>query len=73
LDLDEDRQRPDLFAIYRRQPPKLVHRIIFSILPFRAFGLPTCTGVDASVCFPARMRGMREKMEPWIVNLRGDR
>lgn len=31
LDLDEDRQRPDLFAINRRQPPKLVHRIIFSM------------------------------------------
>src|SRR5688572_11154869 len=31
LDLDEDRQRPDLFAINRRQPPKLVHRVIFSM------------------------------------------
>ncbi|WP_203170780.1 relaxase/mobilization nuclease domain-containing protein [Steroidobacter gossypii] len=31
LDLDEDRQRPDLFAVNRRAPPKLVHRIIFSM------------------------------------------
>lgn len=31
LDLDEDRQRSDLFAINRRRPPKLVHRIIFSM------------------------------------------
>lgn len=31
LDLDEDRQRPDLFAINRRRPPKLVHRVIFSM------------------------------------------
>jgi len=31
LDLDEDRQRPDLFAINRRQPPKLVHTVIFSM------------------------------------------
>ena len=31
LDLDEDRRRPDLFAINRRQPPKLVHRVIFSM------------------------------------------
>lgn len=30
-DLDEDRQRPDLFAINRRAPPKLVHRVIFSM------------------------------------------
>jgi hypothetical protein len=31
LDLEEDRQRIDLFAINRRQPPKLVHRVIFSM------------------------------------------
>lgn len=31
LDLDEDRQRPNLFATNRRQPPKLVHRVIFSM------------------------------------------
>lgn len=31
LDMDEDRHRPDLFAINRRVPPKLVHKIIFSM------------------------------------------
>lgn len=31
LDLDEDRKRPDLFATNRRKPPKLVHRLIFSM------------------------------------------
>nr|WP_298719399.1 relaxase/mobilization nuclease domain-containing protein [uncultured Steroidobacter sp.] len=31
LDLEEDRQQIDLFAINRRQPPKLVHRLIFSM------------------------------------------
>jgi hypothetical protein len=31
LDMDEDRQRPDLFAINRRAPPKLIHKIIFSM------------------------------------------
>jgi hypothetical protein len=31
LDLDEDRQWSDLFAINRRTPPKLVHKIIFSM------------------------------------------
>ena len=28
LDMDEDRKRLDLFAINRRAPPKLVHKII---------------------------------------------
>lgn len=31
LDLDEHRKRPDLFATNRRQAPKLVHRLIFSM------------------------------------------
>jgi type IV secretory pathway VirD2 relaxase len=31
LDLDVDRQRSDLFATNRRTPPKLVHRMIFSM------------------------------------------
>jgi len=31
LDLDEDRKRLDLFATNRRKPPKLVHRLIFSM------------------------------------------
>jgi hypothetical protein len=31
LDMDEDRNRPGLFAINRRKPPKLVHKIIFSM------------------------------------------
>lgn len=31
LDLDADRQRADLFATNRRTPPKLVHRMIFSM------------------------------------------
>jgi hypothetical protein len=31
LDLDQDRKRPDLFAKDRRQAPKLVHRLIFSM------------------------------------------
>lgn len=31
LDMDEDRHRPDLFAINRRAAPKLVHKIIFSM------------------------------------------
>ncbi|MFC4314985.1 relaxase/mobilization nuclease domain-containing protein [Steroidobacter flavus] len=31
LDLDEDRQRRGLFVFYRRKPPKLVRRIIFSM------------------------------------------
>lgn len=31
LDLEEDRKRHELFAINRRQPPKLVHKIIFSM------------------------------------------
>jgi hypothetical protein len=31
LDLDEHRKRPDLFATSRRQAPKLVHRLIFSM------------------------------------------
>ncbi|MFC4309089.1 relaxase/mobilization nuclease domain-containing protein [Steroidobacter flavus] len=31
LDMDEDRKRPDLFAINRRKPAKLVHKIIFSM------------------------------------------
>lgn len=31
LDMEEERQRPDLFAINRRAPPKLVHKIIFSM------------------------------------------
>lgn len=31
LDLEEDRKRPHLFATNRRKPPKLVHRLIFSM------------------------------------------
>jgi hypothetical protein len=31
LDLEEDRKRLDLFALNRRKPPKLVHRLIFSM------------------------------------------
>lgn len=31
LDLDQDRKRPDLFASNRRQAPKLVHKLIFSM------------------------------------------
>lgn len=31
LDLDEHRKRPDLFATNRRQAPKLVHSLIFSM------------------------------------------
>ncbi|WP_157994318.1 relaxase/mobilization nuclease domain-containing protein [Peristeroidobacter agariperforans] len=31
LDLEEDRKRLDLFAMNRRKPPKLVHRLIFSM------------------------------------------
>jgi hypothetical protein len=31
LDLDDHRKRPDLFATNRRQAPKLVHRLIFSM------------------------------------------
>jgi len=31
LDLDAHRKRPDLFATTRRQAPKLVHRLIFSM------------------------------------------
>lgn len=31
LDLEEDRKRLDLFATNRREPPKLVHRLIFSM------------------------------------------
>ena len=31
LDLNEHRKRPDLFATNRRQAPKLVHRLIFSM------------------------------------------
>lgn len=31
LDLDEHRKRLDLFAANRRKPPKLVHRLIFSM------------------------------------------
>ncbi|GFE84674.1 hypothetical protein GCM10011487_66740 [Steroidobacter agaridevorans] len=31
LDLEEDRKRLDLFATNRRKPPKLVHRLIFSM------------------------------------------
>jgi len=31
LDLDEDRERPDLFATSRRAAPKLVHKLIFSM------------------------------------------
>ncbi|WP_157994362.1 relaxase/mobilization nuclease domain-containing protein [Peristeroidobacter agariperforans] len=31
LDLDEDRERPDLFAANRRAAPKLVHKLIFSM------------------------------------------
>jgi hypothetical protein len=31
LDLDEDRKGPNLFACNRRNPPKLVHRVIFSM------------------------------------------
>lgn len=31
LDLDEDRERPDLFATSRRVAPKLVHKLIFSM------------------------------------------
>ncbi|WP_161965577.1 relaxase/mobilization nuclease domain-containing protein [Steroidobacter cummioxidans] len=31
LDLEEDRKRLDLFATNRRTPPKLVHRLIFSM------------------------------------------
>jgi hypothetical protein len=31
LDLEEDRTRLDLFATNRRKPPKLVHRLIFSM------------------------------------------
>lgn len=31
LDLDEDRERPDLFATNRRAAPKLVHKLIFSM------------------------------------------
>lgn len=32
LDLDEDRQRPDLFAINQRTPPKLVECMISSTI-----------------------------------------
>lgn len=31
LDLEQDRKRPDLFATHRRQAPKLVHKLIFSM------------------------------------------
>lgn len=31
LDMEEERRRPDLFAIHRRAPPKLVHKMIFSM------------------------------------------
>lgn len=31
LDLDEDRKRHDLFATNRQKPPKLVHKLIFSM------------------------------------------
>jgi len=31
LDLDEHRKRADLFATNRQQPPKLVHRLVFSM------------------------------------------
>lgn len=31
LDLEQDRRRPDLFATNRRQAPKLVHKLIFSM------------------------------------------
>jgi hypothetical protein len=31
LDLEEDRKRLDLFATNRRKPPKLVHKLIFSM------------------------------------------
>ncbi|MBM0105879.1 relaxase/mobilization nuclease domain-containing protein [Steroidobacter sp. S1-65] len=31
LDMDEDRKHRDLFAFNRRKPPKLVHKIIFSM------------------------------------------
>jgi len=31
LDLEENRKRTQLFAIERRRPPKLVHRVIFSM------------------------------------------
>lgn len=31
LDLDQDRKRPDLFATNRRQAPRLVHKLIFSM------------------------------------------
>jgi transposase-like protein len=31
LDLEEDRERPDLFVINRRAAPKLVHKLIFSM------------------------------------------
>jgi len=31
LDLEQDRKRPDLFATNRRQAPKLVHKLIFSM------------------------------------------
>ncbi|WP_293848516.1 hypothetical protein [Steroidobacter sp.] len=31
LDLEADRPRTDLYAINRRDPPKLIHRIIFSM------------------------------------------
>jgi hypothetical protein len=31
LDLDQDRERPDLFATNRRAAPKLVHKLIFSM------------------------------------------
>jgi hypothetical protein len=31
LDMEEERQQPDLFAINRRAPPKLVHKLIFSM------------------------------------------
>jgi len=31
LDMDEDRKRLDLFAVNRRAPPKLVHKMIFSM------------------------------------------
>jgi len=31
LDLDEDRERPDLFATDRKAAPKLVHKLIFSM------------------------------------------
>lgn len=31
LDLEQDRKRSDLYAANRRQPPKLVHKLIFSM------------------------------------------